>query len=129
MCWACVGAVVLADGGLVSSRIRGAGSTVLVNNKSRLQQGSTALNFPRYLETAANDVLAKVVTYYADEEPRRRVTAATIAAIIYLVARERHHALTLGRAGWALSVPGADVFREFRYHTCCRQGRVYTSQC
>jgi hypothetical protein len=72
------------------------------------------LQLPTNVCTASRSLLPLVLDANATAVPRRYMTACTIAAIVYLAAREEHYALSLGAAGSALSVPGVDVGREFR---------------
>lgn len=87
---------------------------ILEVNQDRLQAGLSFLQLPQHVATAAKQLLPLVVEANANADPRRNTTAATVAATIYMAAREEQHALPLGRAGAALSVYGVDVGREFR---------------
>lgn len=106
---------MLKDGSVTGTRAAGDHGRTLSANRDRLQQALSAINLPKHIQTAAIELLPQVLRLNAEAEPRKSTTTATVAAIIYLAAREKQHALTLGRAGWSLGVSGADVAREFRY--------------
>ncbi|WIA11922.1 hypothetical protein OEZ85_012006 [Tetradesmus obliquus] len=87
---------------------------ILSSNMERLQAGLSFLELPLHVAKAAKQLLPLVVEANARAEPRRNTTAATVAATIYMAARELKHALPLGRAGAALSVYGIYVGKEYR---------------
>jgi transcription initiation factor TFIIIB Brf1 subunit/transcription initiation factor TFIIB len=80
----------------------------------RLQAALSFLELPLHVAKAAKQLLPVVIEANAAAEPRRNTTAATVAATIYMAAREERHALPLGRAGAALSVYGIYVGKEYR---------------
>jgi hypothetical protein len=83
-------------------------------NEERLQAALSYLELPRHVAKAAKQLLPLVVQANAAATPRRNTTAATVAATVYMAAREERHALPLGRAGAALSVYGVHVGKEYR---------------
>jgi transcription initiation factor TFIIIB Brf1 subunit/transcription initiation factor TFIIB len=83
-------------------------------NDERLQAALSYLELPRHVAKAAKQLLPLVIQANAAATPRRNTTAATVAATVYMAAREERHALPLGRAGAALSVYGVHVGKEYR---------------
>jgi transcription initiation factor TFIIIB Brf1 subunit/transcription initiation factor TFIIB len=88
---------------------------ILSANMERLQAALSFLELPLHVAKAAKQLLALVIEANATAEPRRNTTAATVAATIYMAAREERHALPLGRVGAALSVYGIAVGKEYRF--------------
>ncbi|KAF8071108.1 BRF1 [Scenedesmus sp. PABB004] len=110
------GAALLQDGSRAgqAAALPSGGARVVAANLDRLAAGVSVLQLPAHVAAAARGLLPLVVDANAAAAPRRNTTAATVAATIYLAAREERYALTLGAAGAPLSVYGAEVGREFR---------------
>ncbi len=104
-------------------------SRALSSNLDRLHAGLSYLQLPQHIATKATQLLPLVVRANAAVEPRRRTTAATVAAVIYMAAREEKYALSLGSAGASLSVYGVYVGREFRWVNLCAEQKTHVQVC
>lgn len=87
---------------------------MLTQNKERLDGGLSYLNLPQGIANSARQLLAQVVDAYGKAVPHMVMSPATVAAVMYVAARQEGRALSLGAAAAALDVAGPDVFREFR---------------
>lgn len=62
-----------------------------------------------------------VVQAYGAAEPLMQMSPATVAAVVYIAARQQGRALSLGEAAGALDVAGPSVFKEFRWEGAWQQ--------
>lgn len=115
------GAAVLAGAPreLLGPRTGGGSSSssrhlVLSQQKERLDGAVSYLELPQNIATAARQLLPLVVSAYGKAEPRMHMSPATVAAVIYIAARQEGRALSLGMAAAAVTAAGPDVFKEFR---------------
>lgn len=88
---------------------------VLSQNRERLDGGLSYLQLPQAVATAARQLLREVVQAYGAAEPLMQMSPATVAAVVYIAARQQGKALSLGEAAGALDVAGPSVFKEFRW--------------
>jgi hypothetical protein len=73
------------------------------------------LQLPQHVAAAARQLLASVIEAKRSSDPPRPTTPVTLAATLYLAAREQGYALSLGAAGAAFSTNPIHVSREFRW--------------
>jgi hypothetical protein len=112
----CAGASLVPGGTLGGFRGSGGGrQLILSQNKDRLDSGLSYLNLPQSICNAARQLLPQVVDAFGQAEVLMQVSPATVAAIIYIAARQEGRALSLGTAASAMDVAGPDVYREFRW--------------
>jgi transcription initiation factor TFIIIB Brf1 subunit/transcription initiation factor TFIIB len=88
---------------------------ILSQNKDRLDGGLSYLNLPQSICNTARQLLPEVVDAFGQAEALMQVSPATVAAIIYIAARQEGRALSLGTAASAMDVSGPEVYREFRW--------------
>jgi len=102
------GAIIIASSTSSTSRL-------IAVNRERLEAGLSYLQLPQHVAAAARQLLASVIEAKRRSDPPRPTTPVTLAATLYLAAREQGYALSLGAAGAAFSTNPIHVSREFRW--------------